>query len=521
MLQRADGMLPDIIRRADGVLVNAIYRADGELVYQGFVLPINVFKRRLTLTREVSLLGEDVIKVNLYESVPYGSTDIDLVTFSPIGGTFTDVVIRSTGFPYTVRLIFSLRDSSPAPRARVAIPVEGDVFISDPADTHDNNIPLNFGTDVEWRSRLPNRGDSIETDVYFAFIESSYQITLTDNVAGVNGTEVPKSLVSEIAFTPALQRNLRFSLLDNFEADDAFRFSVSSVGLFDTDGVATDLTRYDSNYTRQVLALVIDDDNEANLVNVRFNYQKATLPAVDDTSVFVGATVDKLLPAASNGVTPYIYSIVETLGSGLSFDPATRVFSGSHSNRNDFALTYRVTDKLGVNIDQTFNLRVGVGVLTIPATSRIALVSGTPISVTLPVASGGTGPYTYELSTGLQSGLSFNPTTRVLSGTPTATAEVTLTYTATDSLGNTGIAEITVGNEPSLWTRTGTVVAVGGFTRIQLNSAPPGGSSTVRFAWRCRVQLDTSESTNSNDRSGTCPQGWFVSNSDLSYTSVT
>ena len=53
----------------------------------------------------------------------------------------------------------------------------------------------------------------------------------------------------------------------------------------------------------------------------------------------------------------------------------------------------------------------------------------------LPVAAGGTAPYTYNLDP-ILAGLSFNPATRLLSGTPTTAATATpITYTATDATG--------------------------------------------------------------------------------------
>jgi WD40 repeat protein len=57
---------------------------------------------------------------------------------------------------------------------------------------------------------------------------------------------------------------------------------------------------------------------------------------------------------------------------------------------------------------------------------------GTAVSLTLPVATGGTPPYTYTLAP-LPGGLSFNATERLLSGTPITAGTTTATYTATDA----------------------------------------------------------------------------------------
>ena len=62
----------------------------------------------------------------------------------------------------------------------------------------------------------------------------------------------------------------------------------------------------------------------------------------------------------------------------------------------------------------------------------------TNVSRTLPYATGGDGTLTYSLSGSLPSGMSFNRTTRRLSGTPTTTQSTkSYTYTVTDSDGDT------------------------------------------------------------------------------------
>ena len=52
----------------------------------------------------------------------------------------------------------------------------------------------------------------------------------------------------------------------------------------------------------------------------------------------------------------------------------------------------------------------------------------------LPAVTGGTPPLTYSVS-GLPAGLSFDPATRTISGTPEAVGEATVTYTVTDAAG--------------------------------------------------------------------------------------
>ena len=65
----------------------------------------------------------------------------------------------------------------------------------------------------------------------------------------------------------------------------------------------------------------------------------------------------------------------------------------------------------------------------------LQVVVGQAVDLTLPPVSGGTPPLSYSVS-GLPSGLSFDPATRTISGTPTAVSEaVAVIYTVTDASG--------------------------------------------------------------------------------------
>ena len=70
--------------------------------------------------------------------------------------------------------------------------------------------------------------------------------------------------------------------------------------------------------------------------------------------------------------------------------------------------------------------------LSLPVPSDRTLTIGVHTSFTLPPASGGNAPYTYVMS-GLPPGLSFNTSSRTVSGTPTTLGTWTVTYSVTDS----------------------------------------------------------------------------------------
>ena len=104
------------------------------------------------------------------------------------------------------------------------------------------------------------------------------------------------------------------------------------------------------------------------------------------------------------------------------------------------------------NAFETVMARIGSGDLFILAFTRESAVTdlmptaptvtnksgtvGTAFSTTLPVGTGGDTPLSYSVS-GEPAWASFNATTRVLSGTPTAAATTTVTYTVEDDDGDT------------------------------------------------------------------------------------
>ena len=116
-------------------------------------------------------------------------------------------------------------------------------------------------------------------------------------------------------------------------------------------------------------------------------------------------------------------------------------------------------------------------------------------SITLPAATNGTGTISYSL-TGQPSGVSFNPSTRVLSGTTqVGSGSGTMTYTATDTGGGNAtltfnwlivgsiVSPITV-SQPTVSniTRTGATVswtAIAGVNFYELETTPSGGSAAT------------------------------------------
>ncbi len=206
-------------------------------------------------------------------------------------------------------------------------------------------------------------------------------------------------------------------------------------------------------------------DGRGNAVSAEFELTVTKLvpdaEVADRTYTVDEAIAPLTLPAVTGGTAPYAYALTGPAGAevgeavpGLSFDAATRVLSGTPTRAGAATLTYIVTDSAvpPARFTAPFDVTV-TGPLSIAGdeTGDRTYAAGAPVSLTLPAATGGTAPYTYVLSgpAGAEvgeavPGLSFDAATRVLSGTPTRAGAATLTYTATDSEGNSASATFAV-----------------------------------------------------------------------------
>ena len=152
------------------------------------------------------------------------------------------------------------------------------------------------------------------------------------------------------------------------------------------------------------------------------------------------------------------------------------------------SITIRITATDALNSTATDSVT-----LTIPAAAIVDLATpsvddeeallGIAYSRTLPEVEGETGTIT-RTATGLPTGLSFNATTRVLSGTPTSTGTYTVTYTITDdddSDSTSTTFDITIANEISLLARSITAslsgIALAG--NVNPTLTPSTGSGTT------------------------------------------
>lgn len=146
----------------------------------------------------------------------------------------------------------------------------------------------------------------------------------------------------------------------------------------------------------------------------------------------------------SGGAQPFAGYQVTNLPIGLAISGSSAnsvTVSGTPASAGSFALAVSGTDaSTGTgpfNTVQTFTLVVNAPTLALtPATGSFTATYAAAFSQAI-TATGGVGPYSYSLTGNLPAGVTLNPSTGLLSGSPTASGSFNFAVTATDT-GSTG-----------------------------------------------------------------------------------
>lgn len=178
------------------------------------------------------------------------------------------------------------------------------------------------------------------------------------------------------------------------------------------------------------------------------------------TNVYTSGTAITSLTPTNSGGAASSYSIDIALPAGLSFDTTTGIISGTPTAVSP-ATTYTITaTNAAGSASTTVNLTVNDSAPNISySPTTYTYSTGATISAVTPINSGGT-PTSYSISAPLPAGLSFNTSTGVISGTPTATSPATnYTITATNTTGTSSATiKISVNNNaPNISYSPGTV----------------------------------------------------------------
>ncbi|WP_418303947.1 autotransporter domain-containing protein [Pandoraea vervacti] len=206
------------------------------------------------------------------------------------------------------------------------------------------------------------------------------------------------------------------------------------------------------------------------------------------------------------GNGPYTFAVTG-LPNGLSFvsGPAGVTISGTPTAAGAFPVTVKITDSTSgpgapFSVNKSITLTVNTSTMTLSPTTLPTPVAGQAYNQTL-TAANGVAPYRYNVTTGtLPNGLTLDPATGIVSGTPTTTGNSTFTVTATDSSTGPGtpltatqtynfnitgqvasappVQMQTLSNAPVTFRATANA-AGGPFTRIAIATPPSSGTAVV------------------------------------------
>jgi hypothetical protein len=148
--------------------------------------------------------------------------------------------------------------------------------------------------------------------------------------------------------------------------------------------------------------------------------------------------------AATGGEPPYSWTITSgTLPAGLTMTSAGLI-SGIPTATGTFPISVEVTDQFNRTATANLSIAVVQGTIIVTTQNLPNGAQGVPYSATLGAA-GGSPPYTWSITTGtLPAGLSLDPNSGVISGTPTTPGASPFTVQVTDSLSNNASANLQI-----------------------------------------------------------------------------
>ncbi len=204
---------------------------------------------------------------------------------------------------------------------------------------------------------------------------------------------------------------------------------------------------------------------------------------------------DHVLPAATGGVAPYVYTLMPELPVGLTFDTQTRTLSGVTSEVAEaVTYTYTAQDRIGTRTEQTFSLEIYQMAFINKSIPDQSYPRGEPIAPwVLPEVSDGVPPIAYTLTLlDFPFNLRYNAQSRTIYGTPMeVTPPVPMTYTATDQNGAQDSLKFTI--EILSPTQTEANQGVPQEFRVYANYPNPFDRSThlvFDLPWAAQVQVE-------------------------------
>jgi hypothetical protein len=185
---------------------------------------------------------------------------------------------------------------------------------------------------------------------------------------------------------------------------------------------------------------VTDSLNSSSTRSYSVNIKPAFRIDTDLPPATLGVYYEQTL-SASGGTIPYTWALVGTGVEGLTLNPSTGTLSGIPTQAGAFSFTITATDAASQQTSRTYSFTVNQAIRISPETIPNG-ATGTRYSQTF-TAAGGTAPYNFLIA-GSVPGLTMDPPTGVLSGTPTQAGTFQFSIRVTDSKGLPGTKAYTL-----------------------------------------------------------------------------
>jgi hypothetical protein len=159
------------------------------------------------------------------------------------------------------------------------------------------------------------------------------------------------------------------------------------------------------------------------------------------TSGEVGVSFNSGAPTVTGGTSPYTFSVVGTLPAGLTLNPSTGAVTGTPTAPGSFSI--QVKDANGVVASGTCPITIIAGP-SLSCTSITGGQVGVSFNSGTPTVTGGTAPYTFSIVGTLPAGLTLNPSTGAVTGTPTAPGSFSIQVKDAKGIVASGTCPITI-----------------------------------------------------------------------------